>query len=214
MLVALLVVGLATVLVAPPRPGDDGAVCPTAGGAVVVLDPGHGGVDPGALNPTYGLAEADLNLAIAERVAAILRAGGRTVALTRADGLTTLGNSERGAIANACGAEVFVSIHLNSFTSPEVNYAKSFWGRAGKDLAFAGAVQAALTAGLAPGTDLTDGGTEQFESGALLRAAMPAVLVEAAFLTNPAEAARLADPSGARLDQIARAVAAGVEGWL
>jgi hypothetical protein len=75
-------------------------------------------------------------------------------------------------------------------------------------------MQAALLTGLQPGTDLGDGGTEQFENGGLLRAQMPAALVEAVFLSHPAEAARLAAPDGVRLEQIAQAITAGVRDWL
>ena len=187
--------------------------CPVRA-ATVVLDPGHGGNDPGAVNEAAGLVERDLTLDIAERAAALLRADGYGVALTRRDNETALGNSERGRIANACGALAFVSIHLNSFSEPEPNYAKTFWGVEDKDAAFAAAMQGVLAAELRPGTDLGDSGTEQFESGALLRARMPAALLEPVFLSNPAEAARLADPSGARLDQIAEAIVRGVEDWL
>src|ERR687894_357975 len=79
---------------------------------------------------------------------ALLRAGGYTVALTRDDAATGLGNSERGRIANACGALAFVSVHLNSFPEPEPNYVRTFWGIAGKDLAFAETIHAALAAQL------------------------------------------------------------------
>jgi N-acetylmuramoyl-L-alanine amidase len=194
------------------RPSD-GPSCPT-GHATVVLDPGHGGEDPGAVNAAYGLVESDLTLRIAERVRDLLEADGLRVALTRADDATGPGQSERGRIATACRGWVYVSIHLNSFGEPGPNYAKTFWGVAAKDAAFAATMQAALLTGLQPGSDLGDGGTEQLENGGLLRAQMPAALVEAVFLSHPAEAARLAAPDGARLEQIARAVAAGVRDWL
>ena len=185
--------------------------CP-ARGAAVVLDPGHGGAEPGAVNEAFGLVERDLVLVIARRTAALLRAEGIPVALTHDGGGATLGNTPRGQIANACRALVFVSIHLNSFGEPDPNYAKTFWGAAEKDLAFAGAMQAVLAADLAPGTNLGDGGTEQLENGGLLAARMPAALVEPVFLSNPDEAARLA--GGDRADRIADAIARGVAGWL
>ncbi len=188
-----------------------GVVCPVAGPVTVVLDPGHGGIDPGALNEAYGLVERDLTLAVAERTAAILRAQGHTVALTRADNETALSNSERGELANACNAQRFVSIHFNSFEQPEVNYTKTFWGVRDKDEAFSRVMNATLISTLGPGTNLGDGGVDEFGTGSLLRALMPGTLVETVFLSNPEEAVRLADPSGARLDAIAAAIAAGVE---
>ena len=204
----LVLTGLGVLVV---RLAGTGPTCPVRT-AAVVLDPGHGGDDPGAVNEAAGLVERDLVLVISRRAAALLRADGHGVALTRDDAATFLGNSERGRIANACGAWAYVSVHLNSFGEPEPNYAKTFWGIAEKDLAFAQAMQAALVAELRPGTDLGDSGVEQLENGGLLRARMPAVLVEPVFLSNPDEAARLAD--GDRLDRIARAIARGVDDWL
>lgn len=200
--------GLAAERRSPP------VLCPVAGPVTVMLDPGHGGIDPGALNEAYGLVERDLALAVAERTATLLRASGHTVALTRSDNATALGNSERGELANACGARLFVSIHFNSFTEPEVNYTKTFWGVQEKDEAFSRTMNETLAAALGPGTNLTGGGVDELGTGSLLRAVMPGTLVETVFLSNPEEAARLADPGGSRLDAIATAIAAGVEGSL
>lgn len=80
---------------------------------VVVLDPGHGGANPGAPGSVPGILEKDVTLAIAHRVAARLSARGITVLLTR-DGDHNLSLRLRGARANAAGADVFVSIHCNA----------------------------------------------------------------------------------------------------
>jgi N-acetylmuramoyl-L-alanine amidase len=78
----------------------------------IVLDPGHGGTDPGASGPT-GLKEKDVTLAIAHKVAPVLARSGMEVTLTRDDDrYVTL--EERTARANAFGADVFVSIHCNA----------------------------------------------------------------------------------------------------
>jgi N-acetylmuramoyl-L-alanine amidase len=78
----------------------------------VVIDPGHGGTDPGALGPT-GLKEKDVTLAVAHKVAPTLARLGVQVALTRDDDrFVTL--EERTARANAFGADLFVSIHCNA----------------------------------------------------------------------------------------------------
>ena len=179
--------------------------------AAVVLDPGHGGTDSGAVNDAAGLVERDLVLPIARRTAALLREDGYGVVLTRDDDATTLGNSERGRMANACGALVYVSIHLNSVDDPAPNYVKTLWGVEAKDRAFAEVMQTALVNGLTPRSDLTDSGIEQFENGGLLRARMAAVLVEPLFLSHPDEVTRLT--TGSRGDEIALAVARGVEAW-
>jgi N-acetylmuramoyl-L-alanine amidase len=85
----------------PPRPK-----------RVVVLDPGHGGVEEGARGPT-GLLEKEVVLDIARRVKALLERDGTTVVLTR-DEDRLLPLDERTAIANQNRAELFVSVHLNS----------------------------------------------------------------------------------------------------
>ena len=79
---------------------------------LVVLDPGHGGHDPGAVGPAGN--EADVVLALAERTAEALRAGGGVrVALTRADN-RFLALEERVAIARRLGADLFVSLHADA----------------------------------------------------------------------------------------------------
>jgi N-acetylmuramoyl-L-alanine amidase len=84
---------------------------------VVVLDPGHGGDQRGALSPA-GLQEKDLTLQIAQRVGAALRKQGVRVVLTRSGDLSVpLAN--RPAIANAIRADLFLSIHLNSMPTAE-----------------------------------------------------------------------------------------------
>jgi len=190
-----------------------GLACP-APAARIVLDPGHGGEDPGAVNAPAALVERELVLAIAQRTARLLEEAGYSVALTRPDAAIGYANTPRGTIANLCHAMAYVSIHLNSFGEPDPNYAKTFWGIAEKDAGFATVMQAALVARLQPGTDLGDAGLEQLENGGLLTARMPAVLIEPVFLSNPEEAARLADPRGERLDAIAQAITDGVDAWV
>ncbi|MEM7248714.1 MAG: N-acetylmuramoyl-L-alanine amidase [Acidobacteriota bacterium] len=78
----------------------------------VVLDPGHGGIDSGAVGPT-GLKEKDLNLAIARSVAAMLRDSGLRVLLTR-DTDVAVPLVARTELANRERADLFVSIHANA----------------------------------------------------------------------------------------------------
>ena len=89
------------------------------GRPLVVLDPGHGGREPGAANDEYGLVEAHLALDLAELTASRLRAiMPRTrVILTRSTDVD-LSLEERCALANAMEADAFVSIHLNASSEP------------------------------------------------------------------------------------------------
>jgi N-acetylmuramoyl-L-alanine amidase len=79
---------------------------------VIVIDPGHGGRDPGAVGPS-GTQEKHVNLAIAKKVRALLVSAGWTVYLTREDD-TFVPLVERTAFANAKRADVFLSIHCNA----------------------------------------------------------------------------------------------------
>ena len=202
---------LALVCFAAPASARHGPVynvtCPT-GTAQVVLDPGHGGPDPGAVHAAYGLYEKTLNLEVAERAAEILRDDfGYTVALTRDDNDTELGNTERGEIANACGAMVFIEIHLNASFDAAVDYTQTFWAEKEKDLALSLIMNDAL------GTlGIPVEGVARFDNGGLIRAKMPSVLVEAVFVSNTSEAKDLAN--GTRQESIALAIATGVDSWI
>lgn len=85
-----------------------------AGRPLVVLDPGHGGHDPGAISPYGGTEEKQLTLAVARQIRAELLASGRVrVALTR-DADMFLALRERTAIARNLKAALFISIHADS----------------------------------------------------------------------------------------------------
>lgn len=83
-----------------------------SGGWVVVVDAGHGGHDPGARGPS-GTLEKDVTIAIARALARRLEDGGARVVLTRSDD-TFVALGDRRKIANASGADLFVSIHANA----------------------------------------------------------------------------------------------------
>ncbi|MGC3998164.1 MAG: N-acetylmuramoyl-L-alanine amidase [Anaeromyxobacter sp.] len=91
---------------------------PPAPAFVVVIDPGHGGPQDGAVAPDGVTCEKDLTLEIARRVAAALKKQGGRVILTRT-GDIEVPLANRAAIANAIRADLFVSIHLNSMPTAE-----------------------------------------------------------------------------------------------
>lgn len=99
----------------PAAPVDLGPSTAALGSLVrrVVIDPGHGGKDPGALGRRSKLREKDVTLAISKRLAALLRRTGVEVTLTREDD-DTLSLSQRTQLANEKGADLFVSVHVNS----------------------------------------------------------------------------------------------------
>ncbi len=81
----------------------------------VVLDPGHGGRDPGAVG-AYGLQEKDVTLRLARALRPRLVARGFRVVMTR-DGDQTLSLEERTAFAEGVGGDVFISLHTNAAKS-------------------------------------------------------------------------------------------------
>lgn len=91
----------------------------------VVIDPGHGGANPGAPGVMPGVLEKDVTLAIAHRVAEGLEARGIDVILTR-EGDDNLSLRLRAARANAVGADAFVSIHTNASADHDVRGFETF----------------------------------------------------------------------------------------
>lgn len=191
-------------------------------GAHVVLDPGHGGREPGAVGPT-GLREADLNLDIARRVRALLEAEGVTVVLTRdADVRMTL--ATRAAIAKTMSPIAFLSIHHNAAPVGRSNVPGSELYHQLADpesKRLAGLLWEEMQEHLAPfGTDWAIGDDPGARARRSLRTGddyygvlrhaqgVSAVLTEAAYLSNPAENALL--ETDAFRDAEARAIADAV----
>lgn len=177
-------------------------------GATVVLDPGHGGGEPGAVGPA-GTTEKDVNLAIALETERQLEAQGATVVLTRTgDYRITL--ASRAAIAQALRPTMFVSIHHNA--EPDEHRAtpgaETYYQIAsGDSKRAAGLVYEELFRAFSAYdidwvADRDAGAKYRPRSGGgdyygiLSRTAgIPAVLSEAAFISNPPEEVLLTDPA-------------------
>lgn len=177
-------------------------------GAHVVLDPGHGGDEPGAVGPT-GLTEKEVNQLVAEETQRQLEALGATVVLTRTgDYRVTL--ASRAAIATSLQPLVFISIHHNAEPDEERATPGSetyFQIASPESRRAAGLLHEELVAAFSR-YDITwvadfDAGAKYRPAGdggdyyGILRrtAGVPAVLSEAAFISNPAEEALLRDPA-------------------
>lgn len=93
-------------------------------GLLVVLDPGHGGRDPGAM--ANGLREKNINLRVAKYLKPILEARKFTVRLTRSDD-TFIPLEDRPAFANRINADLFISIHANSEESGTVTGIETYY---------------------------------------------------------------------------------------
>lgn len=107
---AALLVAVITLCCAAPAQGEEPSI------KTVVLDAGHGGYDKGAIGRRHGLLEKDAALAIACKIRPVLEAAGMTVVMTR-DRDVFVPLPRRARIANTAGADLFVSIHINSSES-------------------------------------------------------------------------------------------------
>lgn len=91
----------------------------------VVLDAGHGGTDPGASSAS-NVSEKDITLDIEQRLGAMLRKNGFEVVVTRGDD-RLIPLRERAHLANGSGADIFVSIHVNSIPHPNSHGVETYY---------------------------------------------------------------------------------------
>ncbi len=111
----------------------------------MVLDPGHGGTDSGAVNTKYNLTEKAQTLDVALKLKALLESEGYTVCMTRT-GDETLSNNDRYTYANTTGAPVLVSIHMNGSSNSSHDYTTTLFGKWRKDKELATTVFQSLSA--------------------------------------------------------------------
>ncbi len=181
---------------------------PPLRGEVVVIDPGHGANDWGAV-ATGGVTEKALNLEIAQRLRALLEQRVAVVFLTR-DGDTNPNLRERAQFAAEKHAADLISIHCEGETLKGRSGAEVYYhaeNPSERRLAQAISLKVSQATG-EPGHVLSD--TARFTKGfAVLRgASMSAVLVECGFMGSPSDLARLRDPQGQQ--QIVEGVAQGL----
>ena len=169
----------------------------------IVIDPGHGGRDPGAISP-MGFQEKAVNLVVAKQLASLLSQRGFHVVLTR-DRDVFVELEDRAAVANRHGADLFVSIHSDSSESRGLNGFTVYTARgAGSQARWAArAIVNAMT-----GTGLESNGIREADYRVLVQTDCPAVLVELGYVSNAWEAGKLRDPYTQR--RLAQAIADGV----
>lgn len=188
--------------------------------AVVVIDAGHGGMDPGKVGVS-GVAEKEINLAVAKILKDLLEQNGITVVMTRTEdgGLyhENDGNKkqsdmkERIRILKETAPIVAVSIHQNSFTDSQSRGAQVFYyGDSAEGERGAQMIQETLRTELADGNHRTAKANTSYYM--LKRSPCPLVIVECGFLSNPEEERLLQEEEYQR--KVAWAVHLGVIQWL
>jgi len=193
--------------------------------AVVVLDPGHGGQDSGAM--CGGFLEKDLTLDVARRIDRLLDSEGIATLMTRLRD-TYVSLADRAAFANRIRNCIFVSIHFNEGNQPVASGVETYYAAHQitpgsymtsllpflwrplsdspnpESQRLAGFIQEALVAR----TRAIDRGTQPGEFFVIANVTSPAVLIEGGFLTNKEDISKLATED--YRDQIAAAVADGI----
>lgn len=186
---------------------------------IIVIDPGHGGEQPGARWRTGKtvIEEKTITLAIGLHLAELLSREGAKVILTRAED-KAIGLYERTALANGANAHFFISLHCDS--NPRPNSASGTTIYFHKDDADSRALGQALLNEIVKVSGLPSRGVRSdsmlYQTGlAVLRTSeMPAVLVEVGYLNHSYDCARLIDPAFQKriAEAIARGLKAHVEG--
>ena len=221
-----------TFFVAPRRPAGGGAAkapekkyekLPYAGDAAkdhpkgrrpdeitIVIDPGHGAKDTGAVSP-HGWFEKDANLMLAKEVRSALVARGYRVVMTRADdSFPEL--YDRPKVAHACNADAFVSIHHNAPPHDKdpikLRYHCVYaWNPLGERLAKA----INLRMGTSFGSSLANNGVMHANFAVTRNPEIPSCLVETDFVSSPAGEESIWNPE--RRKATAEAIAAGIADW-
>lgn len=196
----------------------------------IVVDAGHGGKDPGNRNRAMKLEEKTFTLDVARRLERLLKAEGFRVIMTRKSD-RTVSLDRRAAIANRAKADLFVSIHFNAFSQSRVAGAETYVMTPRRQRSTPQAEKSSQMAAtnfpanrhdrqnallgyhvhrsLVKTLGVPDRGLKRFRYSVLRSVNCPAVLVEAAFLSNSAEARKVATP--AFRQRLAVAIAAGVK---
>ena len=159
----------------------------------IVIDPGHGGSDPGGVGNS--LQEKNIVLDVATRFKALLDAdtadssgGGRWIAQRTRTSDVFVSLAARASFANSQGADRFMSIHSNAFGNSQANGTETFaFAEGGQGAALRNLVQSEMITAWR----LTNRGNKTANFFVLRETAMPAVLHELAFITNAGDAAKL-----------------------
>tara|TARA_B000000557_G_scaffold56220_1_gene43480 strand:+ start:993 stop:2078 length:1086 start_codon:yes stop_codon:yes gene_type:complete len=177
--------------------------------SLVIIDPGHGGPDPGAIG-IRGIRETDVVLDVSKRVKQLLSEKGVRVRLTRKSEID-LDLPPRVLFANRTGADIFVSIHANASQGKKrnINGLETFYYRGWRGRLLAKRIQKHILR-VSPGSP--DRGVKQGKFYVIKNTRMPAVLVEIGFLTGRLDARRL--EQSIHRKRIAFAIAKGILEYL
>ncbi|MBR1397974.1 MAG: N-acetylmuramoyl-L-alanine amidase [Selenomonadaceae bacterium] len=191
---------------------------PGIAGKKIVIDAGHGGNDAGAIGPS-GVMEKTVTLRVALELKQLLEADGATVIMTRE---TDTEVAERGRhatdveelkarcdVANNAEADMFISIHADSFTNPAARGSTGYYFGKGTDDSrrLADCIRKALCESL----NTPSRGTQPCNFYVVRNTDMPATLIELAFISNPTEEKLLNSDEG--VTKAAKGIFAGIKDY-
>ncbi|SEI88534.1 N-acetylmuramoyl-L-alanine amidase [Propionispira arboris] len=172
-------------------------------GKTIVIDPGHGGSDSGAVG-TKGIMEKDITLAISKQLQGLLTDAGAKVIMTRTSDVDVARPSAEAVeelqarvdVANRARADLFLSIHMDSFSSSDAKGTSTYYYAKGTPASqrLANLVRSGIIEQL--GTE--DRGTKTCNFYVVKHTTMPAALAEVAFVSNPGEGQLLTSTDGTK----------------
>jgi N-acetylmuramoyl-L-alanine amidase len=176
----------------------------TLSGYHFVIDPGHGGKDPGAVRS--GVYEKTLTLDTAKKVAEQLHNKGASVTLTRMDD-TFIPLEERVQISNSTNTDAFVSLHYNAFEDQSVRGIHTFYYDGDENRKFADTIHKSLINHV----KLNDRGMKHTDFKVLKDNDQLAILLELGFMSNQEE--RKLVQTGKYQEKAAKGIVAGLEDY-
>ncbi|MCT4618942.1 MAG: N-acetylmuramoyl-L-alanine amidase [Marinisporobacter sp.] len=173
-------------------------------GKIIVLDPGHGGINTEDIIGPTGLREKDVNLSISLQLATLLRNAGATVYETRTEDVY-VPLSKRCNLANEVRPHFFISIHQNNFLNPNISGSEIYHYRGDRESeTLAGFILEELWNTLG----LVKRGIKNADFYLLREVKSSVIHVEVAFITNPKEEEKLRDEEFQH--QVAKAIVKGI----
>ena len=172
-------------------------------GHSITIDAGHGGNDSGAIGPT-GVTEKSVTLRVALALQKLLTSEGATVYMTRTTDTEVL--QARCDVANRHNSDIFISIHMDSFTNGAAKgttgYYYALGSKKSRDLADK------VRAGVIDQIGTPSRGTQSCNFYVVKHTDMPATLVEVAFISNPTEEKLMNSEDG--VQKAAQGIADGI----
>lgn len=186
---------------------------------VVVIDPGHGGFDPGKVGAANSL-EKDINLSIAKLVKTELAASGYTVYMTREEDVALCEGNERSkkltdmqnrvALIEEKSPRLTVSIHQNSYSAGTKGAQVFYYSGSGEGKELAAIIQESIRDAVGDDNHRVEKANDSYYM--LRKVSSPLVIVECGFLSNPEEEALLLEPAYQK--KMAHGICEGVEKFL